>query len=476
MIDYQVGGSLPVDAPSYIERSADHQLYTALSDRQFCYVLTSRQMGKSSLRLRMRHRLEAAGQGRCVAIDLTRIGSYQLTQGEWYQGLAFDLVRKLGLQRQLAIPAWWQRLGNLSAVQKFGQLLESVLDMDDTCAPLYIFLDEIDSVRGLSFSVDDFFGLVRFCYNERAENPRFRRLTWGLFGVATPRDLVQNPQQTPFNIGRAVSLTGFSETEAAPLTAGLVAIAQRPEALLREVLYWTGGQPFLTQKVCALLREGYDLPLIAAGREAAWVAAVVRSRLIHNWEVQDDPEHLRTIRDRLTQDNRRAGRLLSLYQRVLAQRQLQADGSQDQAELKLSGIVVEQAGQLQVTNPVYAAVFNPEWIDDHLSQQRPYAAALNAWIASSYQDESRLLMGQALAEAVHWSTDKSLSDLDYRFLSASQEWDAKMIRLELEAQAKANQMLAEAQQKAARVIGLGYASLGACLVISAIALITSLLR
>ncbi|MEM6354039.1 MAG: hypothetical protein AAF766_25120, partial [Cyanobacteria bacterium P01_D01_bin.14] len=77
--EYQVGGSLSAHDPTYIDRAADTALYQALRDRVFCYVLTSRQMGKSSLRLRTRYRLEAANEGRCAAIDLARIGSHQVT-------------------------------------------------------------------------------------------------------------------------------------------------------------------------------------------------------------------------------------------------------------------------------------------------------------------------------------------------------------------------------------------------------------
>lgn len=49
---YVTGGTLPQDAPSYVERRADRDLFDGLLKGEFCYVLTSRQMGKSSLMVR----------------------------------------------------------------------------------------------------------------------------------------------------------------------------------------------------------------------------------------------------------------------------------------------------------------------------------------------------------------------------------------------------------------------------------------
>jgi hypothetical protein len=79
-----------------------------------------------------------------------------------------------------------------------------------------------------------------------------------LLGVATPSQLIQDTQRTPFNIGEAIQLNGFSFAEAQSLARGLeskVSDSQIAEDILREVLEWTGGQPFLTQKICKLIAD-----------------------------------------------------------------------------------------------------------------------------------------------------------------------------------------------------------------------------
>jgi hypothetical protein len=78
---YVTGGTLRRDAPCYVERRADSELYDGLKHGKFCYVLTARQMGKSSLMVRTAARLREEGIGVAV-LDLTGIGQ-NLSAEQW---------------------------------------------------------------------------------------------------------------------------------------------------------------------------------------------------------------------------------------------------------------------------------------------------------------------------------------------------------------------------------------------------------
>lgn len=157
-------------------------------------------------------------------------------------------------------------------MQRLGEFIQDVL-LTHITQSIVIFINKIDSVINLEFEIDDFFMLLRDCHNKRADYSNYHRLTFALFGVATPPHLVQDKARTSFNSGQAIPLRGFQ---------------------------------------------------------------------LHN----DEPKHLRTIRDRILRDSVQAIALLTLYRQVWHEEKIVAVESPIQVEL-LSGLVIITAEQAQ---------------------------------------------------------------------------------------------------------------------------------
>ena len=190
------------------------------------------------------------------------------------------------------------------------------------------------------------------------------------------------------------------------------------------------------------------------------VKAIATAHIVANWESQDEPEHLRTIRDRFYAHPERTNRLLGLYQQILKKEGIRSDDSLEQRELRLTGAIVKRDYQLQVFNPIHACGVVADGVSQSLANIRPFALSFNRWITADKTESVSLLTGIELEAAKAWASGKSLSDQDYAYLAASQEAAQDRVEAALAVEAQAKAILAEANRKANRRIKQGVGVLG----------------
>lgn len=367
---YTSGGTLGRSARSYVTRCADNDLLRHLLHGDFCYVLTSRQMGKSSLMVRTANALR--NEGVHVAIlDLTRIGQ-NVSPEQWYYGLLGRLAENLDLEDELEEYCASDRVSRMGPMQRFmGALREVVLPT--VKGRIAIFVDEIDAVRSLPFSSDEFFAGIRECYNSRAGDPEFNRVSFCLLGVAQPSDLISNVYITPFNIGHRIELTDFTETEARPLLEGLRDRSSKvkgPEAILRRVLYWTGGHPYLTQKLCEAVGQLEKKDISPRDVD------LVCGELFLSSRSREQQDNLIFVRDRVLASKEQRTEILDLYAQIRSRKKVRDDDTSALIDtLRLSGLAVVKNNRLIVRNRIYNHVFDKRWIrlnmpDAELRRQR----------------------------------------------------------------------------------------------------------
>lgn len=182
-------------------------------------------------------------------------------------------------------------------------------------------------------------------------------MTFVLLGVASPSALIRDTSRTPFNISYRVVLTNFTFEEAKPLAHGLGATDVQCEQSLRRILYWTGGHPYLTQKICQ--RVVVD----GAEWDEERIDSAVEAELLSPQASLND-SNLNFVRDRMTKNSTLTPAMLNLYYRIRrGQKVVDDTRSLVHSELKLSGLIVQCDDRtLRVCNRVYKQVFTSEWV------------------------------------------------------------------------------------------------------------------
>jgi hypothetical protein len=412
----QVGGTLDSAKHIYIVRREDEELLDLLEAGEYCNVLSSRQVGKSSLIIRSISALKRTGH-RVAYVDVAGDLASPADANEWFVALLLQITQDV----EVEWPAnWWRSQPEATANQKLQAFFRDVI-LQKT-EPIVIFLDEIEHTLKFDYT-DDLFTAIRAMYNRRAREPIFSRLTFCLSGVATPNELIKNRRTTAYNIGKTIELTDF-DLERHDLTPFARAVSKdlvRGEAIVRAILDWTAGHPFLT----ARLVEQF---ITNGGAEERQVDTMVRGKYrdLDHLETTD-AVHFQQVTRFLDERATNGAAAIAIYERILRGRPERDKPTEYHSQLKLTGLVNRgPSGTLAVRNRIYATLFDLDWVRRSLPGRRArrqrlalfgVAAALVLTVAAvtlyvGFVSRPRAQAGEALA-ALRTATEESRADAAY---------------------------------------------------------------
>lgn len=235
-------GALKLSDAFYIERQSDADLLAEIRRPGHTMTITGpRQVGKTSLLVRG---VQAARQmygAQVVYLDLQSMSQESLhTQPHFYQEFAYALADELALD-PVEVERVWQT--PLADGRKLTRLLERAI-LPALDAPLLLVLDEVDRLLPTGYHAD-FFGLLRSWHNLRARNGRWETFSL-LMAISTePYLLINDMQQSPFNVGLMVYLQDFTELQVRELNGRYQ--TPIPEADIPALYHLLNGHPYLTR-------------------------------------------------------------------------------------------------------------------------------------------------------------------------------------------------------------------------------------
>ncbi len=239
------GRAIHLATRHYISRQADVDFETAIQKFGQTFIIQgARQMGKTSLLVRMVNRLRQHYGARVVHFDLQSMGQDHLASLDLllYE-LAESMLYDLGLDLETAQREWHS--SSVSPPKRMERLLERhVLPRFE--APLVLALDEVDRLLPTVYR-QDFFSMLRAWSNNRAIRAHWNKFHLILVISTEPYLLINDLNQSPFNVGHRLILDDFTAAQVSQLNElyGLPVA----EADLPKLMTLLNGHPYLTSLV-----------------------------------------------------------------------------------------------------------------------------------------------------------------------------------------------------------------------------------
>ena len=239
-------GTMDTESRFYVERPSDAiAIETSRQQGVTTTIKGPRQMGKSSLLLRTMAAAKRANKHVAFLdfqlLDHTVLANADLFFRQFCAWLTDELNLEDGIDEHWAMP-----LGNSQRCTRYvGRHLMKQLD-----GPLLLAMDEVDAIFDTDFR-SDFFGMLRSWHNNRATNPTWKRLDLALVTSTEPYQLIENLNQSPFNVGQVIELADFTPDQIHDLNARHGSPLSPDEE--RQLVDLVDGHPYLVRRALYLV-------------------------------------------------------------------------------------------------------------------------------------------------------------------------------------------------------------------------------
>ena len=233
-------GTMDCESKFYVERSSDPLALEAIKRQGVTITIKGpRQMGKSSLLIRTIDAAVAAGK-RVAFLDFQLFDKATLKNADsFFRQFCSWLTDELEMADK--VDEYWQMpLGNSQRCTRYvGRYL-----LKDFGKPLVLAIDEVESVFDSEFR-SDFFGMLRSWHNSRATTPMWKKLDLALVTSTEPYQLIDNLNQSPFNVGVVIELEDLTTEQVADLNRRHGSPLNFNEE--RQLIALLGGHPYLVR-------------------------------------------------------------------------------------------------------------------------------------------------------------------------------------------------------------------------------------
>ena len=244
-------GTMDLESNFYVTRTADAVALETIRQQGVTITIKGpRQMGKSSLLIRTMN-LARDLQKRVIFLDFQFFDRAALSDADrFYRQFCQWLSLKLRLSDQTE--QWWQLYGSMGNPLVCTFYLQDYLLSELNC-PVLLGMDEVESMFGTPFRTD-FFGMLRGWHNSRATEPIWKQLDLALVTSTEPYQLIEDLNQSPFNVGQVIDLTDFSLEQVADLNQlHGTPFSDKQLDRLMDLLH---GHPYLVRRALYLVASG----------------------------------------------------------------------------------------------------------------------------------------------------------------------------------------------------------------------------